>query len=113
LTSRRKFRIQETQIHQVPDEGGIFYVGPDVTAPKLVRTVSVPYPLGTDSKRIQGMTVLAMVVDAKGVPEHIQVLHSHGDAFDQASIAGVQQSTFEPGMADSKPVPVWIDVRVV
>lgn len=101
------------QIHQTPDENGIFYVGPEVTAPKLVRTVSVPYPLGIDSKRIQGMTVLAMVVDAKGVPEHIQVLHSHGDAFDQASIAGVQHSTFDPGMVDSKPVPVWIDVRVV
>jgi hypothetical protein len=37
------------------------------------------------------MTVLAMVIDFNGTPAHIQVLHQHGGAFDQASIAAVQQ----------------------
>jgi TonB family protein len=101
------------QIHPTPDEGGIFYAGPEVTAPKLVRTVFVPYPGDIESKRIQGMTVLAMVIDAKGIPEHVQVLRSHGDAFDQASISAIQHSTFDPGTMGGKPVPVWIDVRVV
>ena len=105
--------LRSGQAHHLPDENAVFYAGPEITTPKLVRTISVPYPSEIESKRIQGMTVLAMVIDAKGVPEHIQVLHSHGDAFDQASISGVQQSTFDPGMMDGKPVPVWIDVRVV
>jgi len=59
------------------------------------------------------MTVLVMVIDANGIPAHIQLLHTHGEAFDEASIAAVKQSKFEPGKLGSKPVPVWIDVRVV
>jgi Gram-negative bacterial TonB protein C-terminal len=54
-----------------------------------------------------------MVSDAKGMPQHLEVIHTHGDAFDQDAIAAVQRSTFLPGMLAGKPVPVWIDVRVV
>lgn len=101
------------QIHQAPDKYGVYYAGPEVTAPKMVRTVYVPYPYDVEGKGVQGMTVLAMVIDAKGTPEHIQVLRKHGDEFDQAAIAAVQHSVFEPGKLGGKPVPVWIDVRVV
>jgi TonB family protein len=100
-------------VHQVPDKDGMYYAGPEVTAPRLVRTVYVPYPDDVADKETQGMTVLAMVIDANGIPAHIQLLHSHGEAFDEASIAAVKHSTFEPGRLAGKPVPVWIDVRVV
>jgi TonB family protein len=100
------------QIHQMPDSDGVYYAGPEVTAPALLKTFYVPFP-NAPAKETQGMTALAMVIDAKGVPQQIQVLHTHGDAFDQASIAAVQQSTFQPGMLAGKPVQVWIDVRVV
>lgn len=100
------------QLHQAPDKDGIYYAGPEVTAPSLLKTVYVPYPVAT-AKQTEGMTALAMVIDAKGMPQNIQILHSHGDPFDQASIAAVQQSVFAPGVLAGKPVPVWIDVRVV
>jgi TonB family protein len=101
------------QIHQVPDQDGIYYTGPEVTAPKLVRTLTVPYPLDVPERDVQGMTVMAMVIGADGIPAHIQILHTHGDAFDQSALAAVQHSKFEPGRLGNKPVPVWIDVRVV
>jgi TonB family protein len=101
------------QYHQAPDQDGVYYAGPEITAPRMVRTVSAPYPGAVSTKDVQGMTVLAMVIDANGTPEHIQVLHHHGEAFDQASIAAVKQSKFEPGKLGDRPVPVWIDVRVV
>jgi len=100
-------------LHQLPDNNGVYYTGPEVTAPRLQSTVYVPYPTDVPAKEIQGMTVLAMVIDANGIPAHIQVLHRHGEAFDQAAIAAVKQSKFEPGKLGDKPVPVWIDVRVV
>lgn len=100
-------------LHQLPDKDGVYYTGPEVTSPRLLSTVSVPYPSGVPAKTIQGMTVLAMVIDANGIPAHIQLLHTHGEAFDEASIAAVKQSKFEPGKLGGKPVPVWIDVRVV
>jgi TonB family protein len=101
------------QIHQEPDQDGVYYAGPEVTAPKLVRTVSVPDPEDVSARYIQGMTVLAMVIDSNGMPAHIQILHTHGDLFDQAAVAAVNQSKFEPGKLGDRPVPVWIDVRVV
>lgn len=101
------------QLHATPDTDGIYYAGPEVVAPRLLRTVAVPYPVGIAPKEVQGMTVLAMVIDAKGLPQHLQVLRTHGAAFDQAAIAGVHQSVFEPGKLAGKPVPVWIDLRVV
>jgi TonB family protein len=101
------------QIHHTPDKDGVYYAGPEVTTPRLLTTVYVPYPDSASAKHIQGMTVLAMVIDAKGIPEHIQILHSHGDVFDQAAITAVNHSTFEPGKLAGKPVPVWIDIRVV
>ena len=101
------------QVHQVPDVDGVYYVGPEVTSPRLVRTVYVPYPDGPSGKSVQGMTVLSMVIQTDGTPAPIQVLHSHGDAFDRLAIAAVKQSKFEAGRLGAKPVPVWIDVRVV
>lgn len=100
------------QIHQTPGTDGVYYAGPEVSAPKLLKTFYVPYP-NVPAKEIQGMTALAMVIDANGLPQNIQIVHTHGDAFDQASIAAVHASTFQPGILAGKPVPVWIDVRVV
>ncbi len=100
-------------VHQVPDKDGIYYAGPEIAAPVLESTVSVPYPATGSFKDVQGMTVLAMVIGADGTPAHIQVLHKHGDAYDQASIDAVKQSKFEPGKLAGKPVSVWIDVRIV
>ena len=101
------------QVHQTADQDGIYYVGPEISIPKMVSTVSVPYPYNVAAKDIPGMTVMAMVIDAKGIPQHIQVLRSHGAAFDRASLAALRASKFEPGLLAGKPVPVWIDVRVV
>lgn len=100
-------------LHQAPDKDGVYYAGPEVTAPRLLSTIEVPYPSGAPVKTIHGMTVLAMVIDASGIPAHIQILHTHGEAFDQAAIAAVKQSKFEPGKLGDHPVPVWIDVRIV
>jgi TonB family protein len=101
------------EVHQSPDESGVYYAGPEVSAPRLVSIMPAAYPGFDNGKDRQGMTVLAMVIGADAVPSHIQLLHSHGDDFDQAAIAAVQQSVFEPGKLAGKPVPVWVDVRVV
>jgi len=98
---------------QGPDPDGVYYVGPDVTSPRLVTTVFVSYPYASSEKHFKGMTVLAMVINAKGVAEHIQILHHSNDIFDQLAVDAVEHSTFAPGMLAGKPVPVWIDVRVV
>jgi TonB family protein len=100
-------------IHQAPDQDGVYYSGPEVTAPRMLRTVLALYPSGVDARDVQGMTVVATVIGVDGKPAHIQLLHSHGDLFDRNAIAALTHSAFEPGKLAGKPVPVWIDVRVV
>ena len=38
------------KIHQVPDEDGVYYTGPEVSAPKLVRVAFAPYPSDVPGK---------------------------------------------------------------
>ena len=111
--SARGATLSDLKYHQSPDKDGVYYVGPEVSAPRLVSTVYVPYPDDVADKALKGMTVMAMVINPRGIPEHIQLLLHHGDLFDRAAIAAVQHSKFAPGMIGAKPVPVWIDVRVV
>jgi TonB family protein len=100
------------QVHQAPDPDGVYYAGPEVAAPRMVRTVLALYPDGLYHKDVQGMTVFAMIIGVNGKPTNLQVLHSHGAGFDDSAHAAVMHSTFEPGTLGGKPVPVWIDVRV-
>jgi TonB family protein len=100
-------------LHQSPDESGAYYAGPEVSPPKLVRVMPVPNPGYTSGKRAQGVTAMAMVIGADGVPDQVRVLHSHGYVNDQAAMAAIRMSVYEPGKLGGKPVPVWIDARVV
>lgn len=104
---------QVVNYHQQADQDGIYYVGPEVSAPKLLRTLPAIYPQATPHHEVQGMTVMAAVIDAKGLPEHIELLHSHGKTYDQSAMYSLQRSTFVPAMLAGKAVPVWVDVRVV
>jgi hypothetical protein len=40
------------QYHPAPDQDGVYYVGPEITAPARVRTVTVPYPAAVSDKRV-------------------------------------------------------------
>ena len=99
-----------------PDAEGVYFVGPQVTAPRLVKTMAAGYPsnapAGKHTVKVAGFTVLSMAIGADGSPMGIEVLHTHGDAYDAAAIAAVKQSKFVPGLLGGKPVPVRIDVRV-
>jgi TonB family protein len=100
-------------VHAAPDQDGVYYVGPEVTAPQITRLFQAGYPAGVRASQVKGMTVLGMVIDAAGVPQHIQILKTHGDEFDRAAIAAVKASSFAPARRSGKPVPVWVDARVV
>jgi len=99
-----------------PDAEGVYFVGPQVTAPRLVRTMAAGYPSNAPASKhgvkVAGFTVLSMVIAANGSATGIEVLHTHGDPYDAATIAAVKQSKFVPGLLAGKPVPVRIDVRV-
>jgi TonB family protein len=94
-----------------PDKDGVYSAGPGIPAPIVIERVAAVYPTDAPADALDGVCVLSMVIGADGVPANIQVVTTHGAAFDAASIDAVNQSRFAPGTLDGKPVPVRIFVR--
>jgi hypothetical protein len=66
--SARGATLSDLKYHQSPDKDGVYYVGPEVSAPRLVSTVYVPYPDDVADKALKGMTVMAMVINTERHP---------------------------------------------
>ena len=65
--------LPSRQIHQAPDRDGVYYAGPEVTAPRLISTLLALYSDDVLGKDAQGMTVLAVLIGASGVPSNIHL----------------------------------------
>lgn len=62
----------------------------------------------------EGWVKLGFMVDPKGKPFEITVLDSTGDkVFEQAAVATLEHSTFEPGMLNGKPTEAAGDLNVI
>jgi TonB family protein len=89
-----------------------FRVGKHVAPPKALFTPDPSYPEFARQTRIQGSTLLWLVVNREGRPEHIRVARPLGAGFDDKAVEAVQRWKFQPGTFDGKPVPVQINVEV-
>jgi TonB family protein len=89
-----------------------FRVGKHLAPPKVLFTPDPSYPEFARQTRIQGNTLLSIVVNREGRPEHIRVARPLGAGFDDKAVEAVQRWKFQPGTFDGKPVPVQINVEV-
>jgi TonB family protein len=94
-----------------PDKDGVYSPGPGILPPNVVQRASAGYPAHSPADAVEGVCLLSLVVGVDGVPANIQVVTTHGAAFDTAAIDAVKQFRFEPGTMDGKPVPVRIYAR--
>jgi TonB family protein len=95
-----------------PGADGAYFVGPEVTAPRLLRVMAAGYPYDVRPKKTAGVTVLSAVIGVDGVAKSFEVVQTHGEEFDASAINAVKLSKFAPGMLNGKPVPVRVDLRV-
>jgi len=92
--------------------GGAYRVGNGVTSPIPIYRPEPEYSEEARKAKYQGEVVLSVVIDAKGLPTQIQVLHSLGLGLDEQAMKAVQQWRFKPGTKDGKPVPVIAQIAV-
>ena len=71
ITVRAQDGISEQTGSPGADKKDMYCTGTEVTAPRLHRRVYVPYPENVPAREVQGIAVLAMVIDASGIPAHI------------------------------------------
>jgi periplasmic protein TonB len=92
--------------------GGVFKVGGGISAPQAVSTPDPEYTDEARNAKTQGMCILWLIVDDKGVPRNIRVVRGLGFGLDAKAIEAVKQWRFQPAMKDGRPVNVQISVEV-
>lgn len=89
-------------------------VGPTVRAPVPFNSVEPRPPDEARTRRLNGICLVSLIVDAKGIPIHPQIVRCTDPIFAKNSIMAVMTYRFKPAMriADRAPVPVMIKIEV-
>ena len=90
----------------------IYKVGGDVTAPGVIDKVEPQYTKAATEKKIQGIAVLSVVIDAAGNPSGVQVVKSLDSGLDQKAIEAIHQWRFTPATKNGEPVAVRATVEI-
>jgi len=98
--------------HQRPDKDGVYFVGPDVSAPSLTFTTDAILTEQQQKADVRGFSVWSMVIRADGTAAEIHLAQPLGVEFDTAAIKAINQCKFSPGTTRGSPVPVHIGVAV-
>jgi TonB family protein len=85
---------------------------PGLTPPKVASKVDPQYTEEARAAKIQGTTVLTVVVDEKGMAQNIKVTKSLNKALDAKAVLAVKQWRFEPGTLNGKQVRVLARIEV-
>jgi TonB family protein len=103
-------RPTTTSLPELPEK--LFHVGGGVSAPHVISRVDPKYSELARTARIEGVSVLNLVVDKDGFPRNVCVLRPLNDDLDQNAARAVSQWRFSPSMLDGQPVSVLISVEV-
>jgi TonB family protein len=106
-----------------PDSSGVYHVAKGVTPPKVVYSVDPEFSDKARRKKINGICVVALIVDATGAPKDVHIRRSAADglpakfrsaamSLDKNALNAVSQYRFDPGTFQGKPVPVEIAIEV-
>jgi TonB family protein len=90
----------------------IYRIGGDVSAPELVFAPAPEFSKEAKRAKYQGICILALIVDAQGNPERVQVIRHLGKGLDQKAVEAVKQYRFRPAMLHGEPVAVEVNIEV-
>ncbi|MBZ5705620.1 MAG: energy transducer TonB [Acidobacteriia bacterium] len=85
---------------------------PCATPPRTIKAPNPKYSKEARKKKIAGLVVLWLVVDANGLPRDIRVARSIGYGLDEEAIKAAKKWRFKPSTLNGQPVPVQINVEV-
>jgi TonB family protein len=91
---------------------GVEKIGNGVSAPVAIKTPQAKYTREARKQKIEGACLVAIVVNAKGIPQNLKVVRPLGYGLDEAALAAVKKYRFKPAMKDGHQVPVAIMIEV-
>src|SRR5262245_48987219 len=95
---------------QTPDDLPVERIGPEVSAPKLLKKEEPTYTEQAKSNRIEGFVILQIVVSPNGRATKIEVLSPLGYGLDENAIEAISKWKFSPGMKHGTAVPILATV---
>lgn len=96
-----------------PIPAGVYRGGNGISAPIAINTPQAEFPPTSQARRMSGVCLVSLVVDASGLPENPRVVRPLNEAYDAEAINAVMRYRFKPSIKDGKePVPVMITVEV-
>ncbi len=90
----------------------VYRIGAGVTPPSVVQKREPGYTAAARAAKLQGTTVLSVVVGTTGFPYNISVVQSLDAGLDQKAIEAVREWRFRPGQKDGQPVPVTARIEI-
>lgn len=109
---------QQTQPPHAPTPNancptGLCQVGGRVSAPIPLYTPEAEYSKYARKKKLTGVCLIGLVVDANGTSQNVHVVKSLEPSLDKNAIEAVKKYRFKPAMKNGKvPVPVAINIEV-
>lgn len=85
------------------------------TAPKLVQASPLTMSLrDMESETSEAAVVLQLMVDLKGMPTNVKIVHSGGATLDKRAVEAVNLYRFKPATQNNMPVeaPVTIEIKI-
>ena len=83
-----------------------------LSPPKTIRRPDPKYTKEAESHRIEGLSVLGVVVDTTGTANHISILEPLGMGLDEQAVRAVERWQFRPSTLNGQPVPIHIHVEI-
>ena len=68
------------------------------------------YPLSERTAGVEARVIVEVYINEHGMVDKVKLVKSGGASFDQAVMSAVQESSFEPGYLEGKPIPVRIQI---
>ena len=91
----------------------VYLVSPGkIDPPKPIHMPDPEYTETARRQRLEGKTIMLVVVDEKGFPEVLEITKGLGEGLDLMALTAVAGWTFEPAMKGGEPVAVLINVEV-
>lgn len=90
---------------------GTYKIGDSVSAPVPLLQPEAEYSFHARWKKITGVCVVGLIVDANGMPQNVHIVKSLEPSLDKNAIKAVKKYRFKPAMKDGT-VPVPVEVRI-
>jgi TonB family protein len=92
--------------------GGIYQVGGGVRPPVVIYQVDPEFSDQARMAKYQGLCVVEVIVDARGIPQDPKVIRPLGMGLDEKAVEAVKQYRFKPATLNGHPVAVREDVEI-